>query len=445
MDHSQFIKSLLSTKRAPKVNPRYSNIQEELDWTFGSDYSRSKIVINELDSYCLHEDRIQSRVGQLHGDFHSNYPYTYTGTLRKGVFYHEYQVKYAGVDAWSSFAFGMSGSHNALRGRAVYKAMIEQITARANVAMADKILRDRESWDVLTDFAELKETSGFLRDCGESLVDIVQGVASRNPRRVLKGFRVAATKRNVKHVNSVIRRHLGPRKTGFQSPNAAIQAASSLWLGYRYGLMPLLYSAEDAALTLSSPGLQFRKRYQVTIPDSGQHYASSSMSSGKPVNVRTTRTARYVSSCRLIADVDYSEGLASRLGYSPWQPALTLYEVIPFSFVLDWFYDISGWFQRLRLLDIVGKISCIRTLKEKAISVQIAELVPRGYGYEKWRTVKLLNRPWTVEERVFTRSIVALTTPPPILGWGLDKLKRQIDAIALSASFLVSFSKGKPK
>lgn len=445
MDTSQFVKAILTKKQKPKRNSRFESIQEELDWTFGNDYRRSNIVINEVESYCYHEDRIQSKVGQLHGDFHSNYPYTYTGTLRKGVFYHEYQVKYAGVATWSTFAYGMSGSHNALRGQAAYKAAIENITARANIAMADKILKDRESWDVLTDFAELRETSGFLRDCGESLVDILQGIASRNPARVLKGFKVGATKRNVSRVNSVIRRHLGPRKTGTQSPSAVVSAASSLWLGYRYGLMPILYSAEDAALALSSPGLYFRKRYQVTIPDSGQHYRLVSSSSGKPVNVRTTRTARYVSSCRLIADVDYSEGLASRLGYSRWQPLLTLYEAVPFSFLLDWFYDIAGWFQRLRLSDIVGKISCIRNLKEKAISVQTTEIVPRGYGYEQWRTVKLLNRPWTCEERVFTRTPVSLTTPPPVLGWGLDKLKRQIDTIALSASFLVRFSKGIPK
>lgn len=242
MDTSLFRKALTKSMEAKPRGSAFETVEEEVLWTQGSDYDlRNIITVTPYSSYSWHRRRSKVVLeNKPHGDFTSDYPYSVIRTLSRGVFYHEYEVQFSVGGPWTIYGYGKTGGVNTNRGQQQYKDAIARIKSVANIAIADKILKDRESWDVLTDFAELRETSSFLKDCGESLVHILQGVATRNPRRVLKGFKVKPTRASVSHVNRTIRKYL--IRQGAVDSAQVMRAASSLWLSYRYGLMPLIYS-----------------------------------------------------------------------------------------------------------------------------------------------------------------------------------------------------------
>lgn len=445
MDMSLYRKAL-SLKKEKKPKPAaFSSAKEEADWTFGSDYNyATNIVYTPYGSYRDCRFRTKSvTVSEPHGDHHSFYPYAVTRTLGRGIFYHEWKVEYTPGGGFDTFGYGDTGGIGGRRTQQTYKDAITRIKSVAQAAMGDQILRDRESWDVLVDLAELRETSSFLRETGESLVHIFQGIVSLSPRRVLKGFRIKPTRANVRHVRQVFKRY--QIRQGVADSNQVVRAASNLWLSYRYGLMPLIYSTDDAAVAFSAMDTRYAKVYQVTIPDSGKHYSGTAGTTKGRASISEETTCFYNISCRLRAVVDYSEALSSRLGSNPWTPVITAYELITLSFVLDWFYDIGGWLERLRLLDITGSIRGEQTIKEKAIGIKTMKITPYGYGYSQWVSLKALQEPFFCEERVFTRSSVPLTSPPPMLSWGLDKWKRQVDSVALATSFLQSYYKGRSK
>lgn len=109
--------------------------------------------------------------------------------------------------------------------------------------------------------------------------------------------------------------------------------AANSWLALRYGWIPLLsdaYSAADAYQTLSTKKpdryVRVRSKASIPMPTSSQF-------------VMSTDYGKYSRSIVLKTRVKLST--AKSLGFL--DPTLLAWELLPFSFVLDWVYDVGSW------------------------------------------------------------------------------------------------------
>lgn len=147
------------------------------------------------------------------------------------------------------------------------------------------------------------------------------------------------------------------------------QQIDSLWLEYRYGWSPLVYDIQGTMKALYST---FKEYY------TARGYAKNSVSEVTTANVGSTdpstgtpwtvlRTKTYTANVRgyVLYKVDSGYLLPGKLGLLALPE--TIWEVVPFSFVVDWFVRVGDW-----LAAITPKVGI--------------NIIMQGYTVEKWVT-----------------------------------------------------------
>lgn len=182
----------------------------------------------------------------------------------------------------------------------------------------------------------------------------------------------------------------------------------STWLLYRYGITPLASDVAGIRDVLES-GLDTPLRRTYRISKHGTDVSSRKLFfSGKTVgSVHTFRDTHL----RHFANVEYTsanlKGL-TQLGLT--NPALLAWEVIPYSFVIDWFVNIGDYLSSLDALTGVSRIA--------------AQKITKSVVVEHW--------PGGVKGRLqqYNRTNITLSPSPPnwdpSLTW-----KRLVDSVAL--------------
>lgn len=431
----------------------FGSIQEELDWALKGDRDSRYTPISTPYGTAYNFDYAGSTTvtKQPHGDFKSDYPYFRHRFLTKGALFVGGELRsplpyppyiytrntcYWGNLVEAVWSGGMSST----------LPFLNSIKTEAQYALTEKVLDGLPSWDILTDLAELKETMGFLKEGVGRLTDIVKGCLLRQPTTVLKAFRVQPTKRRVRRVKRVIDRN---RFLLGNTSRAATKSAADLWLSYRYGLMPLLYSCEDAINAFHTGEIRYSKTFQVTFKNNQTTFRDkvevASFSNGFLLcDVKSIGRNEFT--YRLRATVDYGDAITKRLGLNLWAIPKTIWETIPFSWVIDWFFSVNSWLDKLRLDQIAGSISTLGTLKDRVIETrELANLrtADPSFVFTPKAVHGILC---TAEVRTFQREIVSLNASPPGLVWGLDRFKRQLDTLSLGIQFAKNPThKGIPK
>jgi hypothetical protein len=166
------------------------------------------------------------------------------------------------------------------------------------------------TWDVLTDLAELKQTIQLFRE-GHALLGAQISQIAKYSSRYLR------------------------------SPRAFAQAVSSGWLRYRYGVMPTLYSLQDAVETFNRAQRTYAfGRDKATDGDSLT--SMSTTDTGAEI-ISVTETLTYDRQYRGFSHATF--GVLSD-SYR-FDPLTTAYELATLSFVLDWFLDIGTWLEAI--------------------------------------------------------------------------------------------------
>lgn len=106
------------------------------------------------------------------------------------------------------------------------------------------------------------------------------------------------------------------------------------WLQYRYGVMPLVYTLYDAAELLK----------QVKMAEFVDTRKKETIERPSPLNKKATE--RIVFRCCARSKVT-SEGLLKAYELSQFNPSVTAWELVPLSFVVDWFVNIGTVLQAL--------------------------------------------------------------------------------------------------
>jgi hypothetical protein len=191
------------------------------------------------------------------------------------------------------------------------------------------------------DIGERKQTYAMIGKSLQRILALARAVKSANPRAIqgaLSSFMTAKSARQLRRDLYYARRKRKRKsKENFED----------VWMEYRYGWTPLLQSIHSGCELLSNPR---------AAPD----FVSGV---GKDVYTGDTYDNFTSSQKRCVADVKLRVTLKSRVvvtnpdlyrlnQYGLLNPVSVAWELVPFSFVIDWFVKVGDYLQSLT--DFVG-------------------------------------------------------------------------------------------
>lgn len=212
---------------------------------------------------------------------------------------------------------------------------------------------------------------------------------------------------------------------------------SANWLQYRYGIMPLVYSSQDIVKALES--LAHRKaRYTArgSASDSGSATRQDSYT-GTWICTRDVLTQRDVTAR---VGIIYEHDFSSTFGLRARDVPGAVWEIVPFSFVLDWFFNIGDFIEAIVPKGGVQVLGSWTTLEDKhttqgdTSSVFNQALKPNSTSLSDPTSLEVLTQ--TAKQRSRGHRIAIATKPLPFNG-NLGK-KRVLDALSLVQQVFLS-------
>lgn len=200
----------------------------------------------------------------------------------------------------------------------------------------------------LTTLGELKETLGFLYSPIKKVIGLTR--RARAIEEILHRDNLAYTKR-LNRFNSLPewkrRKTPGPvrKKRSLRLGKVEVSDISSVWLAYRYGLMPLIYEADGYIKALNKLAST-----EVRATARGKYSTTRTMDRVSPRvtfpqqgdSVDNHDHCEYIITCRAgVLYVPRLETLATKYGLEWHRIPSTLWELTWLSFVADWFLNMS--------------------------------------------------------------------------------------------------------
>lgn len=246
-------------------------------------------------------------------------------------------------------------------------AIMDRVARLEALAITDAYAKVGEA-DIasLTELAELRETLSFLWSPVRKMRDLTRRLHSyvKSVKRIQDNFkkRLAKWESLPPHVKKKRAKPEPPKLPKLKLGKFEATDISSAWLAYRYAIMPLIYTFEDIQKHLSRetwPERDTARAKQVDEIDLEVvgSWAQFDYPNGN-VFERFMRTgqARIRSRAGVIYAPDWS--LNRQLGVQIHRVPMALYEVIPLSFVTDWFHNGASVYDaltaELRALKIHG-------------------------------------------------------------------------------------------
>lgn len=301
----------------------------------------------------------------------------------------------------------------------------------------------------LTELAELKETLGFLASPARKMAKVTRRVCDYIARR--ERFEAAFKKRyerwqkrNPKRRGAAPEISVGPRLRLGKLEATDIPSA---WLAYRYAIMPLIYSFQDIQKHLQ------RAVYPERETSRAKESVEVDLTTDPPWNVaggaefgaieyRHPRfgNATVQSRAGVLYTADWS--LSRQLGFQIHRVPATMYELIPLTFVFDWFQNgvdvYNALTAELRALNILG--SWVSTTVKYDFTYQVeARPLDSESSCATGLTCNVGSGTWT-RRRATTVADVRLKFRVEL------NTKRTVDALALASTYLATAMKrGKPR
>lgn len=206
------------------------------------------------------------------------------------------------------------------------------------------------------------------------------------------------------------------------------------WLELNFGWVPLLADIADASAVLASD--------PPTRSVRGSSLAMKSSSEGSHNHAHRWKMDAFGTS-KLALKMDVESINANKLVFSNLgltNPLVVAWDVVPFSFVVDWFIPVSKW---LKAYDPCFPVTLARGSKSVSIKTSGSE------SYYSWDSVGRPERSDSSfsEAREFTRSIY--TPSRPSLGSRVQPLTsslwQAVTSVALVSQQLHSLSRQQPK
>lgn len=190
----------------------------------------------------------------------------------------------------------------------------------------------------------------------------------------------------------------------------------SKWMEWQYGLRPTVGTIYDLTKQLNGAlvapgGLQLIKARATLRAEDKRKLRSSLWHATVPAFVESSDSRR----CEIA--LSYTIGDAERNALSQFtslNPASFFYENVPFSFVVDWVYDIGGYLRMMETALATGLVfhSGYRT----DTRLQKTSATVDGSFYE-YGTMNIANLSGTAEQKTLNRMVLLAMPVPRIPSW----------------------------
>lgn len=184
---------------------------------------------------------------------------------------------------------------------------------------------------------------------------------------------------------SKLERQVGQRFATSRGDQAS--ALAGLYLGFRYGLRPLVREVENALETLQNVGLKplrqtFRAKAYETV--SGTQITLGMNTGGITCNETVLGKRTLTVRCGFLTENYFDNGLTDRWGLRLSDIPQSLWELIPLSFLVDWVLNVRSFIgaltPRLGFRTLAGWTT-IRDQRQVILS-------GRDYRFSDWSTVR---------------------------------------------------------
>lgn len=241
------------------------------------------------------------------------------------------------------------------------------------------------TFDLLTNLAELPESVSMARNFMRNLEDRIRRIRNLRKVRASRSF------------------------------EEFVRVFSGAWLEYRYGWRPLVGSIRDLAEAVNDLGKE-----KIYVPVSGR---STTVTNGTgPINatwsnmkfggyVRTNTSSRTSTHRSFVTHLigKYSAAIGA-------QPLVTAWELVPYSFVIDWFTGIGDTIQAQ--YKPPGVIQTIAGSSTKTIS---SGTTTSTRETTDWSVVRIPGS-FTKEREEYTRWADPIDPPPPAIFSQMDRM-----------------------
>lgn len=231
------------------------------------------------------------------------------------------------------------------------------------------------AYDALTDIAQLSDIPRLVKSVSKTMFDIARLIHGRYNPSVF-----AFLKTDWKSL--FMRR--SPRSM-LKVANKLVRRLGNEWMSYRYGIMPLVYSYLDAAKACER-GETSRVRKSIVVSPR-ETYVTLPSSSSYYKRIET------VGEVRVSAEVfqHFSSEEIARLSGVGFNPVVTAWELIPMSFVFDWFVNMGDYLAQKTSSTLASTLQACWSRRDKysentyAHYPMVTESVSHSYAF---------NTPW---------------------------------------------------
>lgn len=287
-------------------------------------------------------------------------------------------------------------------------------TAIVNSAVA----RSRNaSWDALTFLAEASKTHAYISGRLLDLSDFANKVADETNK-------VARDRRKAMYY---LKRNMPPKSSPIYLGSKII-IFSKLWLEARFAIRPLYYDVKDAYAAL-------KKQYQkmgvgrASAKTSGfETRSSSTLMFNNCILVGFEESLTWSQNVRGWAASEFKTRAAAGL-----DPVVTAYEIIPFSWLLDYFVQVGTWIEATSPFAdgaTLGSSVSVRTSLEREMHVA-------GTPNQIWPGITTFcDMPSQMAGKQIVESYYRFAKDPSFPGWNPRiNFSRGLDIAALVAGF----------